>query len=204
VSEDQDWRLTAELEAADRRGTLDRLLGRVRGPDVVEEVEAALAHDVVITHDGKLLFAYAASEDAIRAARRAIEQVLQRDGIDAKIVVSHWDEDRDAWQQVDPPPTAEEARIEEAAELDADALETRTLVASAGRLVRSSFEQSLTEWADKLGLKCTLVEHPHLLTTQVLFTCTGPRRKIDEFSRALKAEGTATLRADGILMLNPL
>jgi hypothetical protein len=204
VSEDQDWRLTAELDAADRRGALDRLLGRVRGPDVVEEIEAALPHDVVITHDGKLLFAYASTKDEIEAARRVIEQVLQPDGIDAKILVSHWDDDRDAWQQVEPPPTAEETRSEEAADLDADTVETRTLVASAGKLVRSSFEQSLLEWADKLGLMCTISEHPHLLTTQVLFTCTGPKHKIDEFARALKAEGTATLRADGILMLNPL
>ncbi|TMK23663.1 MAG: hypothetical protein E6G62_11300 [Actinobacteria bacterium] len=74
----------------------------------------------------------------------------------------------------------------------------------SGKLVRSSFEQSLLGWADKLGLKCTVAEHPHLLTTQVLFTCTGPKHKIDEFARALNAEGTATLRADGILMLNPL
>jgi hypothetical protein len=204
VSEDQDWRLTAELDAADRRGALDRLLGRVRGPDVVEEIEAALPHDVVITHDGKLLFAYASTKDEIEAARRVIEQVLQPDGIDSKILVSHWDDDRDAWQQVEPPPTAEETRSEEAADLDADTVETRTLVASAGKLVRSSFEQSLLEWADKLGLRCTISEHPHLLTTQVLFTCTGPKHKIDEFARALKAEGTATLRADGILMLNPL
>jgi nucleotide-binding universal stress UspA family protein len=204
VSEDQDWRLTAELDAADRRGALERLLGRVRGPDVVEEIEAALPRDVVITHDGKLLFAYAASEEEIQAACRVIEDVLRREGINATIVVSHWDEDRDAWQQVDPPPSTEDASNEEAAERDADALETRTLVASAGKLVRPSFEQSLLEWADKLGIKCTIVEHPHLLTTQVLFTCTGPKRKIDEFARALKAEGTATLRADGILMLNPL
>jgi hypothetical protein len=196
VSEDQDWRLTAELDAADGRGALDGLLGRFRGPDVVEEVESALPHDVVITHDGKLLFAYADSEDAIRAARRAIEQVLVRDGIDAKIVVSHWDEDHESWLQVDPPPSAAETRIEEAAERDADALQTRTLVASAGRLVRSSFEQSLLALADKLGIKCTIVEHPHLLTTQVLFTCTGPKHKIDEFARALKAEGWATLRVE--------
>jgi hypothetical protein len=204
VSEDQDWRLTAELDAADRRGALERLLRRVRGPHVVEEIEAALPRDVVITHDGKLLFAYASSEEEIQAARRVIEDVLRREGINATSVVSHWDEDRDAWQQVDPPLTTEDAGNEESAERDADALETRTLVASAGKLVRPSFEQSLLEWADKLGIKCTIVEHPHLLTTQVLFTCTGPKRKIDEFARALNAEGTATLRADGILMLNPL
>jgi hypothetical protein len=151
-----------------------------------------------------MLFAYASSRAELEQARRAIEEILERDGIGARIVVGHWDEDLDEWRQVDPPPAGEEARREEAAERDADAVETRTLVASAGNLVRSSFEQSLLDWAGKLGIKCTIAEHPHLLTTQVLFTCTGPRRKIDEFARAVKAEGTATLRADGILMLNPL
>jgi hypothetical protein len=204
VSEDQDWRLTAELDVTDRRGALERLLGSMREPEVVEEIETALPHDVVVTHDGRLLFAYAASEEEIRQARRVIEEVLRREAIDAQIVLSHWDEDLGEWRQVDPPPAAEEAGREEAAERDAETLETRTLVASAGKLVRSSFEQSLLEWAEKLGIKCTIAEHPHLLTTQVLFTCTGPRHKIDEFARAIRAEGTATLRADGILMLNPL
>lgn len=203
MPEDEDWRLTAELDTADKRGALDRLLGRVRGPDVVEEIEEALPHDVVITHDGKMLFAYAASEDAIRTARRASEEVLKRDGIGAKIVVSHWDEELDEWRQVDPPLSAEQARSEAAAELDAEALDTRTLVASAGNLVRSSFEQSLLEWAQKQGLKVTISEHPHLLSTQVLFTVSGPKGKIDEFERALRAEGTAFLRGDAILIASP-
>jgi len=150
-----------------------------------------------------MLFAYAASELAIEAARRVIEQVLQRDAVAANIVVSHWDEQRDEWRQVDPPPSAEQARSEAAAELDAEALETRTIVASAGNLIRSSFEQSLLDWAQKQGLEVTVAEHPHLLSTQVLFTLTGPKRKIDEFERALRAEGTATLRADAILIVSP-
>jgi hypothetical protein len=203
VSEDQDWRLTAELDAADKRGALDRLLGRVRGGGVVEEIEGELAHDVVITHDGKMLFAYAADEEAIQAARQVIEQVLQRDGVGAKIVVSHWDEELDEWRQVDPPLSAEQTRSEAAAELDAEAVQTRTLVASAGNLVRSSFEQSLLDWGQSQGLKVTVAEHPHLLSTQVLFTVTGPKRKIDEFERALRAEGTAFFRADAILLVSP-
>jgi hypothetical protein len=204
VSEDQDWRLTAELDASDRHGALERLIGRVRGPDIVEEIESALPHDVVVTHDGNLLFAYASSREEIEQARRAIEEVRGRDGVGARIVLSHWDEERDEWRQVDPALSGEAARREEAAERDADTVETRTLVASAGNLVRPSFEQSLLDWAEQQGIKCTIAEHPHLLTTQVLFTCTGPRRKIDEFARVLNAEGTATLRADGVLMLNPL
>jgi len=203
VSEDQDWRLTAELDAAETRGPLDRLLGRARGGDVVEEIEGELAHDVVITHDGKMLFAYAAGQEAIEAARRVIEQVLQRDSVGAKIVVSHWDGEFDEWRQVDPPLSAEQARSEAAAELDAEAVQTRTLVASAGNLVRSSFEQSLLDWGQSQGLKVTLAEHPHLLNTQVLFTVTGPKHKIEEFERALRAEGTAFVRADATLLVSP-
>jgi hypothetical protein len=117
VSGDQDWRLKAELDAVDTRGALDHLLGRVRGPDVIGEVGAVVPHDVVITHDGKLLFAYAGNEAALTAARTAIESVLRRDGVNASIFVSHWDEDLDEWRQTDPPLTGEAKRIEDAEEV---------------------------------------------------------------------------------------
>ncbi len=189
---------------AGTRGRLEHLLGRVRDPAVLEHLKAAVAHEVVITHDGQLLFAYAPTEAALAAARAAIEGVLQQDGITASISVSHWDEQRDAWRQIDPPPSAEETEAEQAVEREGEEIQTRTLVASSGNLVRSDFEQSMLDWAAKLGVQCTLIEHPHLLTTQVGFTITGPKRKLDEFSAGLKAEGTATMRADGILMLSPL
>ena len=63
MSDAQDWRLKVELaDGVDRGGTLDRLLGHLRGgggPDLVHELSDAVPHDVVLTHDGKLLFAYA-------------------------------------------------------------------------------------------------------------------------------------------------
>src|SRR5207248_3222318 len=113
MSEGQDWRLRAELDAEERRTALDHLLERVRGPDVVEEVGEAVPHDVAITHDGTLLFAYAASESALTAARRAIEATLRRDGVHADVSVSHWDERFDEWLQVDPPLTGAAKRTEE-------------------------------------------------------------------------------------------
>jgi hypothetical protein len=105
MAEDQDWRLKAELEVEDKRRTLDRLLGRVRGPDVSEEVGRAVSNDVAITHDGKLLFAYAADKTSLATARRAVEAVLRHDDIKAGIFVRHWDERFDEWLQVDPPLT---------------------------------------------------------------------------------------------------
>jgi hypothetical protein len=95
-----------------------------------------MPHDVVITHDGKLLFAYAANQDSLTTVRRAIESVLSRDDAKARIFVSHWDERFDDWLQVDPPLTGESKRSEEAAEQDAEKVESRTMVASTGKLIR--------------------------------------------------------------------
>jgi hypothetical protein len=201
---EQDWRLQAELGVDDPKGRLHSLVGRLRDPGVFKEIEAAVPHDVVITHDGKLLFAYAASEAGLAAARSAIELVLRDDGIEASLRVSHWDDELDRWLQTDPPPSAQEQLTEEAAERDAEAIETRTLVATSGKVVRSDFEQSMSEWARELGLECKILEHPHLVTTQIAFTVTGHRRKIDEFSRGLIAEGWAFVRADDAVMFSPL
>ncbi len=196
--------MEAELDAGGARHGVDQLIGRLRGPDVVEGAGAAVPDDVVITHDGRRLFAYAATEAALTAARAAIEDALRRDGVGAGIRVSHWDDELGQWRQTDPPPSQEQRNAERAADRDAEVIETRTMVASAGKWVRDSFEQTMLDWAAKLGLKCTLIEHPHLLTTQVGFTVTGPRRKIDEFAQGLKAEGAVTVRAEGTVMLSPL
>jgi hypothetical protein len=180
------------------------VLGRVRDRDVAGDVRAAVSHDVVITHDGKRLFAYAANEAALSHARDAIEGALRSDGIEWSVRVSHWDEGLDGWRQTDPPPTAKEQQTEQAAMRDAETVETVTMVASAGRLVRDALERSMLDWADRLNIQCTIVEHPHLLTTQVGFTITGPRHRLDEFAEGLAAEETATIRAERTLMLDPL
>ncbi len=195
-STDQDWRLQAELDAEDASGALHNLLGHLRGPNVVKDVESAVASDVVITHDGELVFAYATSEVAIGAARGAIEEVLRRDGVSARVRISHWDDERERWQQTEPPETAEEQRAHDSAERDGEAIETRTMVATSGKLIRAQFEQTMLAWAERLGLECKLIEHPHLLTTQIGFTVTGPKRKIDEFSQGLIAEGWTTMRTE--------
>ncbi len=204
TDEQQDWRLQVTFDAADVRGTLHRLVGRLRGPDAVSEIEAEVAHDVVITHDGRLLFAYAASEAGLAAARSAIENVLRGDGIEAGLRVSHWDGERDDWQQTDPPLSAAEKLADEASHRDADAIETRTVVATSGRVARGEFEQTMRSWAERLGVQCEIVEHPHLLTTQVAFTVTGPKRKVEEFSQGLVAEGWAYVRTDNAVLLSPL
>ncbi len=202
--DERDCRLQVELDVGDTARSLDGLLGRLRGPGIDRQIEERVSHDVVITHDGKLLFAYAADEATLRTARSAIEDVLRGDGVRASMRVSHWDERCDAWRQTDPPPAAEEQGAEGADERDAETIETRMLVASSGKMVRAELEQSMLSWADELGITCEIVEHPHLLTSQVGFTVTGPKRKLDEFSQGLTAEEQATIRTERAVMLSPL
>jgi hypothetical protein len=204
ASSTEDWRLEIELGAGDSHHALHGLIGRVREPGVVQDVKASVDHDVVITHDGSRLFAYAAGEAALRSAREAIEGVLERDGVQASVRVSRWDGEHDRWEQTDPPPSAEQRRQRDALDSDGEAVETRTLVAKSGKLVREDFEQTMLEWAGRVGVECEIVEHPHMLTTQVAFTVTGPKRKVDEFSRGLMAEGWSQIRTETGVMLNPL
>lgn len=200
---DDDWRLTAELEVGDERGELHKLISQLRegGSEggIAGEVQA-VPHDVVITHDGRLLFAYAAKETVLTAARRAIESVLAREQIVAHLRISRWDEELDRWLQVDPPLSADQADIEAAREREEETMETRTMVAVSGRLVRGEFEQTMRAWAGRLGLECEIVEHPHLLRTQVAFTVTGRKRKVDEFAQGLEAEGWMYVRTENQLM----
>lgn len=203
---EQDWRLEVELhrEAGDGL-SLHALVERVRGHDeLVEQIETTAPRELVITHDGNLLFAYAATRPALESARRSFVSVLDREHVASSLRVSHWDDDRERWQQIDPPPSESEMNAEQAAERTADVVQTRTLVATSGKMIRAEFEQTMSEWAAKLGLECEIVEHPHLLTTQVAFTVTGPKHKIDEFARGLWAEGWATVRAETRVMLSPL
>jgi hypothetical protein len=206
---EKNWKLRAELEAVDSRNALEDAVGFLRRPAASKEakaLEAAVPKDVVITHDGERLYAYAADEATILATRRAIESAAAREGLSASAIgISHWDDELDDWRQIDPPPTTPaETQAAATAERDATVEETRTLVASAGRLVRGEFEQSLAEWASELGVQCKVFEHPHLLKTQVGFTVTGPKRKLDEFAQGLEAEERALFRTERAVMLSPL
>jgi hypothetical protein len=109
---EQDWRLEIELDVPDAAPALHGLIARLRGRERLKEIEAKVPNDVVITHDGRRLFAYAADERALSAARGAIEQALRGDGIRTSVRLSRWDDQLDAWRQTDPPPASEARRGE--------------------------------------------------------------------------------------------
>ena len=195
--DDRDWRLSGELQAPGGHGVLHSFVERMRDESVLEEVRAELGEDVVITHDGSRLFAYAAGRAAIERARSAIEAVLARDGLRADLTLTRFSTDVDEW--IDP-----DAPSPKGAGPAAGEPSSRTLVALVGKMIREEFEQSMRTWADQLGLRCEIVEHPHLLSSQVAFTVTGPSRKLDEFAAGLSAEERATIRTERAVMLSPL
>jgi hypothetical protein len=203
MSDDQDWRLQLDL---DEPVDLDRLVGRVRGDaeEFERDARGSLAEDVVLTHDGSRFFAYAPSETSIDGARNAIESVLRNEQREATIRVSHWDEDLRTWHQIDPPLTAaEEGQAQALAEehireasAEAAKPETRTVVCVIGKLVRKSFEHQMLEYAKSLGLECDIVEHPHLLSTQVAFRVTGPTSDVEQFVGYVNVDARAGTRMD--------
>lgn len=201
MADDQNWRLKAQVATPVHAGALEALVDRIRHTDLGGETGR---EDVVVTHDGQLLFAYAASEDTLKIARAAFAAALGREGLDAELVESHFDDGLDDWRQIDPPLSGQAAQREDALERDAKVQETRTLIASAGKLERAELEQSMREWAEQLNLELTITEHRHLLTCQVLFEVTGARRKIDEFDEGLKAEELQTIRSERMVMMSPL
>ncbi len=195
VTADQGWRLRAELSA----GALDDAVAKVRRPDV-DAADWPLPADVVVTHDGNTLFAYAASEASITAARREVEALPHQ----SSILVSHWDGSLGEWIQVDPPLSGEPETREQIRREDDAKIETRTLVATAGRQVRAEIEVVMHETAANLHLQLSVTEHRHLLTCQVLFEVTGPKGKIDEFAEGLHAYEMATMRTERMVMMSPL
>jgi len=203
MSDDEDWRLQLDLEEP---ADLDGLVGRVRGGEneFERDTRRALSEDVVLTHDGSRFFAYAPSASSLEGARRAIESVLRDEGREATIRVSHWDEDLRSWLQTDPPLSAaeeEQARAlaeEHLREARAEATrpETRTVVCVTGKLVRKSFEQQMVDFAESLGLECVVVEHPHLLSTQVAFKVTGASSDVQQFASYASVQAQAGTRMD--------
>jgi hypothetical protein len=200
VSEDQDWRLQAVLNgSAEHHGPFERLIGRTRDEygRAAAEAQEGVGDEVAITHDGERLFAYANEREVLADVRRAIESACEHHGLTATFTVSHWDTGYDRWRQVDPPESEAEAEASRAEDLAGDTVETQTVVVSSGRSLQTSLEQAMADWAEKLGLECEIVEHPHLLSTQVAFKITGPRRRIEEFRAALKTDSWTSIRADG-------
>jgi hypothetical protein len=191
MSSDQDWRLRLDLGEP-----LD--LGKE-----LEQSGVWLPDDVVLSRDDNTLFVYAMHRESLTSARAAVEQVLLRAGLTGTIRVSHWDERTMRWQQLDPPPPEAELRREQEqaeAEETAPGAATQTVVCTIGRLIRKPFEQEVVSFAEQEGLRCEVVEHPHLLSSQVVFTVTGEPERVEQFVRYVREDARSTTRIDAGLI----
>jgi hypothetical protein len=205
MSDDQDWRLRVTL--ADAAG----FHGRLRGAHHFErELEPLVAHDVVLSYNDDTLFAYANTEAAIGEVRSAVEHQLAEEGVSGAITVAHWDDDLGDvgdWHQVDPPEDPATAALEadehhdhELTEARAERVITRTYVVSSGRLVDGYFERTAADEAKEAGVELSFTEHPHLLTTQIAFTLTGPGGKVEELIGDMKARAGALTRFESFAL----
>ncbi len=203
MSDDDTWRATFDVQGAPHVSVLDRLVHHDAQSPITEAAQE-ISHDVVVTHDGARIFAYAATRDALDPARRTIERRLTNEGLSAKATVGCWDPPEDCWRQVDPPlPDSENQRLDQIDHTGSEQ-DSRTFVAGVGELIRPEFEQTMLNAAARLGIECNIVEHHHLLRSQVAFQVSGPRYNLDEFDRELKAAAGTTGRCEGVLLATPL
>jgi hypothetical protein len=128
-SKEQDWRLEAELDVSNVRHRLGDLVGRLRDLQLVREIESEVPHDVVITHNGSLLFAYAADRAILNKTLQVVNEVLRHDNVNANIRVSYWNHELDCWRQTDPPLAGEQKKLQGVSDRALEMTETRTLVA---------------------------------------------------------------------------
>jgi len=199
MSEEQDWRLRVDL--ADAAGFHSRLRD---AHHFERELEPLVDHDVVLSYDDDTLFAYANTEAALAEVRRAVEHQLTSEGASGKITVSHWDDDLGDvgdWHRVGPPESSSELAVEEeelrehaVEEERAERVVTRTFVVTSGRLVHEYFEKTAVDDAREAGVELSFTEHPHLLTTQIAFTLTGPSAQVDLVIANMKARAGAMTR----------
>lgn len=201
-SDDQDWRLQIDLDDPTEAGIV---LHKVRVDPHAEDHHAPslLGDDVVVTHDDGRIFVYAATKDSLDAARGVLESVLPGSHGSACVRASRWEEQLRIWRQIEPPLTPEEEQaMSTAVEVEAERRaanepsESRTVMAVTGRLIRKQFERQMVGYAQSVGLECEVVEHPHLLFTQIVFTVTGAHNDVAAFAHYLKSEAQASSRID--------
>jgi hypothetical protein len=188
MAADQDWRLRVDIKDP------SAFHARLRGAQHFErELEPLIAGDVVLSHDDDTLFAYAATQAQIDEVRRAVEHQLGADGLTAAVTVSHWSDVAGSWLAPgEEPPSAPSAD----APAEPDPIVTQTFVESSGRLARNFVETQVAEEARARGVRLSIVEHPHLLTTQLAFTLQGPAGAVAEVIAASRSDAVALTRTE--------
>jgi hypothetical protein len=116
----EDWRVEVNLD--DEQHGYD-LGERLRARDLDEEARKRLGRRVAVTRDGARLFLYAASEEQAREAERVVRELLDAEGLTAKIDITRWHPVEEAWKDtsIPLPRTEEEIQQELRRKEDAEA-----------------------------------------------------------------------------------
>ena len=93
----EEWRVEIELTEEGHSLSLGE---RLRSLDLDDDARERLGGDVIVTRDGTHLFLYAASQEAAAEAARVIEGLVEEDGLDGKVAVTHWDSGDHAWEDI--------------------------------------------------------------------------------------------------------
>jgi hypothetical protein len=106
-----EWRVEVELED-ERQG--ESLGERLRAHDLDDEARQRLGRRVIVTKDGPHVFLYASTEEQAQEAERAARELVEAEGLRARIAVTRWHPDEEAWKDasIPLPQTDEERRAE--------------------------------------------------------------------------------------------
>jgi hypothetical protein len=98
-----------EIELSDEGHGLS-LGERLRSVDLDDEARERLGGDVIVTRDGSKIFLYAASEDAAGEAARVVASLIESEGLEGEVSITHWDPGDHAWEDIS---SAAAAHVEE-------------------------------------------------------------------------------------------
>ena len=93
----EEWRVEVELGDEGHGLTLGERLGSL---DLDDEARERLGGNVIVTRDGSRMFLYAGSEAAAGEAKRVIEGLIDAEGLDAEVSLTHWDPGDHAWEDI--------------------------------------------------------------------------------------------------------
>lgn len=109
-----DWRVRVELQ--EERHATDFLarLGLDLGSEARELAKELEEHRLAVSNDEDTVFVYAPTRDAARKAKAVVEAELSERNLRAdEIVVEHWLDDEDRWDDEAPGPDIEEELLQE-------------------------------------------------------------------------------------------
>jgi hypothetical protein len=162
---DQEWRVEVNLDDEAHGYSLGE---RLRAHDLDDHARERLGGGVIVTREGPRLHVYTKSLAAAHEAERVLRVLVEAERLSAEISVTVWDEERDAWLDVERGDVVEDPRADEEgpeyfvmlesedhAELEALATrlrdEGRPVELRRGRLLVGSFDdEEVQELAERL------------------------------------------------------